>query len=219
MSKKLFSGAARPLIYLITAGESTAENFSQNSRAILKLIETAVDLKVDLIQIREKRLSARNAFELARQASIIARHSSTKVLVNDRADLALAAGANGVHLTSASLTAEIVRQNFPPDFVIGVSAHSIPEAEAANRQGADFVTFSPIYATPSKRAYNLPPQGIERLRATCEKLKPFPVLALGGIDETNYGEVLAAGARGFAAIRFLNEEQNLRNLTAAFGKG
>ena len=76
-------------------------------------------------------------------------------------------------------------------------------------QGADFITFSPVEYSPNKGK----PQGIERLKEVCEHLKPFPVIALGGVDETNYADVLKAGASGFAAIRFLNDERNLRKLS------
>ena len=95
--------------------------------------------------------------------------------------------------------------------MIGVSTHTIEEAENAKKEGADFVTFSPVFDTPSKEKYG-EPQGLEKLREVCEKLKTFPVIALGGIDETNYRQVLENGASGFAAIRFLNDEKNLAKL-------
>lgn len=196
------------LIYLITEGEATSENFPAKSAEILRIIRAAVETKISFIQIREKNLPARLIFELTEKAVEITRRSPTKLLVNDRADIALAAKADGVHLTSLSLSAETIRQNFPKDFIVGVSAHSIEKAESARRAGADFVTFSPIFATPNKGE----PKGLEALRAVCEKLKPFPVVALGGIDETNYREVLQI-ADGFAAIRFLNNVQNFKTLS------
>jgi thiamine-phosphate pyrophosphorylase len=122
------------------------------------------------------------------------------------------ADADGVHLTSRSLSAGIIRQSFPKTFIVGASAHTIEKAEAARRQGADFVTFSPIYSSPGKGE----PQGVEKLREVSEHLKPFPVIALGGVNTTNYQKVLEAGASGFAAIRFLNDEENLRKLAADF---
>lgn len=130
------------------------------------------------------------------------------MLVNDRADTALAANADGVHLTEKSISAETIRRDFPANFIIGVSTHSIETAEKAKKQGADFVTFSPIFASPGKAE----PKGLEKLKEVCEKLKPFPVIALGGIDETNYKSVLEKGASGFAAIRFLNNVENLQML-------
>lgn len=204
----------KPLVYLITDGTATGENFTEEKRKILELVEVAVETKISLIQIREKQLSAQFIFELAREAAGIARDSQTKILVNDRADIALAANADGVHLTAQSLSARIIKQNFPKNFIAGVSVHSTEEAETARFQSADFITFSPVFASPGKGE----PQGTDKLREICERLNPFPVIALGGIDETNYAEVLEAGASGFAAIRFLNDEENLRKLAAELGE-
>jgi thiamine-phosphate pyrophosphorylase len=206
---KIINSVEEPLIYLITDGETTTESFPEKSAEILKLIKVAVESKINLIQIREKKLPARFVFELAEKAAKITRNTSTRLLINDRADIALAANADGVHLTSASLPAVIVRQIFPENFIIGVSAHRFEEAASAKENKTNFVTFSPIFRTPSKAKYG-DPQGLEKLREICESLKPFPVIALGGIDETNYRTVLENGASGFAAIRFLNNAENLR---------
>lgn len=203
-----------PLIYLITEGETTEQNFHEKRPQILNLVKTAVETRVSLIQIREKNLSALNLFKLAAAAAEIAENSDTKILLSDRADIALAAKAGGVHLTTRSLSAEIIRRNFPKDFIIGASAHTIEKAGQARAQGADFATFSPIFASPNKGE----PKGLNALREVCEHLKPFPVIALGGIDETNYESVLEAGAGGFAAIRFLNDAENLRKISEEFSR-
>jgi thiamine-phosphate pyrophosphorylase len=195
------------LIYLITKGEADAENFPEKSAEILRLVEAAARAEISFIQIREKRLPARLVFELTEKAAKITRRFQTKLLVNDRADIAFAAGADGVHLTSLSLSAETIRRNFPKDFIVGVSTHTTAEAESAERQGADFATFSPIFSTPGKGE----PKGLAKLKEVCARLKPFPVIALGGIDETNYREVLQI-ADGFAAIRFLNDTENLLSI-------
>ncbi len=186
----------------------TAQNFSRQKLQTLELIKVAAQNDIYLIQIREKNLPARLVFEFASEAVEITRNTGTKLLVNDRADIALAANADGVHLTSRSLSADTIRRAFPEKFIIGVSTHTIEEAENAKKQQANFVTFSPIFSTPDKGE----PQGIENLREVCEKLKPFPVIALGGIDADNFSEVLDAGASGFAAIRFLNDAENIRKL-------
>lgn len=211
---KKFDLLSEPLIYLITDGKTTVANFNEKKSKILKLIETAVQTKISLIQIREKQLSARLTFQLVQEAAKLTRGTATRLLVNDRADLALAAAADGVHLTSRSLSVQTIRRCCPKDFIVGFSAHTIEEAEIAKKQKANFVTFSPIFASPGKGK----PQGVEKLRQICERLNPFPVIALGGIDKTNVDEVLAAGASGFAAIRFLNSEENLRKLTADLRK-
>ncbi|MGI9036549.1 MAG: thiamine phosphate synthase [Pyrinomonadaceae bacterium] len=202
------------LIYLITEGAATVENFSAASVEILKIIRAAVEAKINFVQIREKKLPSKSVFELAEKAVKLAKNTPTKILINDRADIARAAHADGVQLTSKSLPTEIIRQNFPKNFIIGVSTHNLAEAESAKTQGADFITFSPIFKTPSKEIYGAP-QSLETLREVCEKLKPFPVIALGGIDETNFKKILENGAGGFAAIRFLNnlvKHQNAREM-------
>jgi thiamine-phosphate pyrophosphorylase len=201
----IFDSVANPLIYLITDGETTADNFAEKKSRILEIITISVENNIPLIQIREKNIPARLVFELVREAAKITRNSRTKILVNDRADIALAAEADGVHLTSHSISAEIIRRNFPKDFIIGVSTHTFETAETSKQNGADFITFSPIFETPGKGQ----PQGVGKLHEICERLKPFPVIALGGINETNYKSVLENGASGFAAIRFLNNAKNL----------
>ncbi len=194
----------KPLIYLITDGEITPENFAEKSFQTLELVKKAVESEISLVQIREKQISAKLLFELSSKAAQITENSKTKLLINDRADIAFVAKADGVHLTAKSLSAEIIRTNFPRDFIIGVSTHSTEKAVEAKNQGANFVTFSPIFHSPNKGK----PVGLESLREVCETLKDFPIIALGGIDETNYSEVLEI-TDGFAAIRFLNDAENL----------
>ena len=198
----------KPLIYLITRGETTPENFREKHVETLSIIEKAVRAKISLIQIREKHLTAGQVFELIWKAARITKNSNTKLLVNDRADIALAAEADGVHLPANSLPAEIIRKNFPENFIIGVSAHSPEEVENARAAGAHFATFSPVFATTSKAQYGAP-QGIAKLREVSENYQKFPVIALGGINENNYAEVLKAGAKGIAAIRFFCDAENL----------
>lgn len=199
---KIFGSADKPLIYLITRGDASAANFAEKKRQILQIVKAAAESKISLVQIREKNLSARLVIELAHTAAAILKNSETKLLVNDRADIALAAECDGVHLTENSLSVEVIRENFPKEFIIGVSTHSPEGAEQAKLEGADFVTFSPIFDSPGKGE----PQGLKKLRDICAHLKPFPVVALGGIDETNWRAVLKNGASGFAGIRFLNEK-------------
>lgn len=196
---------AKPLIYLITAGEATGNNFSEASRRILDLIKAAVEAEISLVQIREKQLPARLLFEFSKAASQITRNTETKLLVNDRADIAFAANADGAHLTARSLSAKIIRRNFPENFIIGASAHTLEDVLRAKNEAADFAVFSPVFSTPNKGA----PQGLEKLREVCAAAKPFPVIALGGIDEINYESALKAGAQGVAAIRLFNDVERL----------
>ncbi len=198
----------KPITYLITRGEATSENFNSARRQILDIIALAVDECVSMIQIREKQLSAKLLCELTESAVAITRGSPTKVLMNDRADIALACGADGVHLTADSIPAKVIRAVFPQGFLVGVSAHSLATMRSSVIDGADFAVLAPIYTTPGKGE----PLGLENCTVICNATAPFPILALGGIDETNFKDVLSAGARGFAAIRAMNDAVVLKQL-------
>jgi thiamine-phosphate pyrophosphorylase len=200
----------RPITYLITGGEtssSTAQG-SPEFNALLRLVERATEARVALVQIREKQLTARALFDLASRAAHLTRGSETRVLLNDRADIARTAGCDGVHLSTRSLRANVVRRAFGEDFLIGASAHTHAEALAAREDGADFAVFGPVFDTPSKRAYG-PPVGLEALEENARTLAPFPLVALGGVAEDNLEEVLRSGAEGVAAIRLFAGGQNL----------
>lgn len=150
-------------------------------------------------------------YQLAETVAAITRGSATKLLINDRSDIASAAGADGVHLTTNSLPADVIRRAFGPDFLIGVSTHSPIEAVVAKKSGADFVVFGPIFATASKPEFG-EPLGVEQLREVASVVAPFPVLALGGVDVENTAACLRAGARGVAAIRMLNDPIKLNRV-------
>jgi thiamine-phosphate pyrophosphorylase len=122
--------------------------------------------------------------------------------------VARAAGCDGVHLTTRSLEASVVRRAFGEDFLIGVSSHTLLEAREACDGGADFVVYGPVFDTPSKRAFGAP-LGPEALEEAARELSPFPLVALGGVGEGNAAEVLRAGAAGVAGIRLFANGQNL----------
>ena len=166
---------------------------------ILRFAQAAVIRQIPLFQIREKRLPTRTLYDLVSQAVEVTRGSATRLLVNDRFDVALAAGADGVHLTSVSLPTRMVREACEADFLIGVSTHSLDEARRARDEGADFVVFGPVFETESKRAYG-PAQGLEKLQRVTSELQGFPVLAIGGVTLDNAESCYAAGASGFAGI-------------------
>jgi thiamine-phosphate pyrophosphorylase len=199
-----------PISYLITSGATTPRSnpASKDFQHVVALVRAATAARVSLIQLREKNLTARALFDLTVRCSAITRGTDTRLLVNDRADIARAAHADGVHLTTRSIEARIIRHTFGPDFLIGVSTHTLAEARAARDGGADFAVFGPIFDTESKRAYGSP-VGIESLREAAQSLTPFPLLALGGITLENAWDVLGAGASGVAAIRLFSERQDL----------
>ena len=124
--------------------------------------------------------------------------------MNDRFDIARAAGADGVHLTTRSLPTNVVRSICGDDFLIGVSTHSLETALNARAEGADFIVFGPVFDTESKRAFG-EPQGLDKLREVTKALEGFPVIAIGGINRENADECFRAGASGIAAIRLFNE--------------
>jgi thiamine-phosphate pyrophosphorylase len=198
------------LIYLITSGATNARTTtaSEDFANVLRLADAAVAAGIDLFQIREKNMSARVLYQLAGKVAAITRGSATRLLINDRSDIASAAGADGVHLTSTSIPPDVIRRAFGPDFLIGVSTHSLTEATVATNGGADFVVFGPVFETASKAQFGNP-LGLEQLREVASAISPFPVLALGGVEVGNIAACLDAGARGVAAIRMLNDPVKL----------
>lgn len=185
----------RPITYLITDGAADPENFQ--TKKIVAEIRNAADDGVSLVQIREKNLPAKLLFELAKAAVDVLRGTGTLLFLNDRADIALAAGADGVQLTESSLPVNVVRETVGAELIIGVSTHDQAGVLAAKVGGADFATYSPVFASPGKGR----PKGLRDLELVCRLAAGFPVVALGGIDETNVADALAAGAAGAAGIR------------------
>ena len=202
----------RPIIYLITSGATTSQTTPNNSEFsnILRLVEAAVEARVSLVQLREKTLTVRVLFELVVRAVELTSGSVTRLLVNDRFDIALAGGADGVQLTSRSIPADIVRQTCGDGFLIGVSTHSLDEARMA-QDSADFVLFGPVFETESKRSFG-EPQGVERLQEVTRQLNGFPVIAIGGVSKENAQQCLVAGAAGVAAIGMLSDPKSLSSI-------
>ncbi len=202
--------STNPVTYLITGGETDAATTPEAAEfaRLVALARAAAGAGVSIVQLREKRLRPRVLYELAARTAAALAGSATRLLVNDRADIARAAGADGVHLAATSPEVGAVRRAFGPDFLIGVSTHTLAEARAARDGGADFAVFGPVFDTPSKRAYG-PAAGLDKLRAAAHALAPFPVLAVGGVTRDNFAATLAAGARGVAAIRLFADADAL----------
>jgi thiamine-phosphate pyrophosphorylase len=200
----------KPILYLITRGVTaeTSTPASEEFRSVLLQVSSAVAAGIQLIQIREQNLTARVLFQLTASVVAIASGSSTRILVNDRADVAVAAGADGVHLTTSSLSPTVIRETFGSTLLVGASTHSLSEAREVRQQGADFAVFGPIFPTPSKEKYG-PPVGVDQLAEAARELAPFPVIALGGISIENANECLRAGASGIAGIRLFGEPKTL----------
>jgi thiamine-phosphate pyrophosphorylase len=153
-----------------------------------------VNSPADVIQIRDKELPARELLALTRRAMKLA----PQVVVNERVDVALAAGAHGVHLRSRPIPPREWRRIVPAGFIIGVSCHTLDDIREAD--GADYVYFGPIFESPGKG----PPVGLDALREAV-RVATMPVVALGGITWENAPACIEAGAKGIAAIRLFQQ--------------
>ena len=180
-------------LYLITDRRQVAPGLE-----LAAAVERALEGGVRAVQLREKDLSAAALFPLACELRALTRRYGARLFVNDRIDVALAAEADGVHLGGHSLPTKVVRRLLGSGRLIGVSTHSEAEAVQAARDGADFVTFGPVYFTPSKAPFGAP-VGLGRLRSAVAAT-PLPVFALGGITPERCAEVREAGAAGAALI-------------------
>lgn len=187
-------------------------------RPLLPFIVQAIGAGVDLVQIREKDVGTRDLLKLVEEAVRAAAGTNTRVVVNDRLDVALAAGAAGVQLGTRSLPAAVARQHVPSGFLIGMSCHSLDEALAAEETRADYILLGPIFETPSKLVYG-PPLGLEKLREVAARVK-LPILALGGITVERVKPCLEAGTTGIAGISIFQTApllaERVRELRAQF---
>lgn len=179
-------------LYLITN-----RSLFENDNNFLEASEAALMGGVRALQLREKNLTDCELIELGNQLRILTSNYNAKLIMNSRADIAKIIDADGVHLTENSAHANEIKSTFP-DLIVGVSTHSLEAAQIAEAQGADYITFSPIYATPSKANYG-PPQGLGLLRQVSQEVN-LPVLALGGITLHRVSECLEQGAFGVALI-------------------
>ena len=167
-------------------------------RDLVAVVGECLAAGLPAVQVREKDLGAADLAVLCRRLLEPARAVGAMLVVNDRVDVALAVGADAVQRTHTSLIVEDIRAVAGRRLRIGVSVHSLEDAVDAELKGADWVTYGPVYDTPSKRPYG-PPQGLERLAEVARGLC-IPVIAIGGITPERVKECRAAGARGVAAI-------------------
>lgn len=206
-------------LYLITdRGAFRGAECPDGTDRQIEAIRLAAAAGCPMVQVREKDLGGSALLELTRRAVAAASPHGCRVLVNDRLDVAVAAGAAGVHLRVDSIPCRAARQAADGlglrGFLIGVSTHSLGEVMAARDGGADFVVCGPVFETPSKPGYG-PPLGIEKLGEVCRRAG-LPVIALGGINLANYRQALDAGASGIGGIGLFSNpaaiEGNVRRI-------
>lgn len=192
------------LLYLIT------DRHQVGTRGLPAAVDDAMRGGVRAVQLREKDLPHRDLLSLATDLKVLTARAGARLLINGRLDIMLAVDADGVHLPTDGLPARAVRRVVGPNKFLGVSTHSIQEVARAADDGADFVTFGPVYETPSKTRYGQP-TGLRALEDACRGAQ-VPVYALGGITLARIPDVMAVGAHGVAIIA---EIISSRNISAA----
>ncbi len=195
------------LLYLITDRHLTGQ------RPLTEAVADALQGGIRAIQLREKDLSPRALLVLAAEVRALANGAHAVVLINDRIDVMLAVEADGVHLRTDSLPTRAVRRILGPEKLIGVSTHSIEEVRRAADEGADFVTFGPVFETSSKTRYG-PPRGLAALTEVCRE-SGVPVYALGGITSDRIAAVVGAGAYGVAMISGIIAARDIQSAARA----
>ncbi len=179
-------------LYLVTDRSQT------QGRDLLWVLGEALEGGARAVQLREKDLGGRDLFLLADKVKKLCDRYRAGLFINDRVDIALGIDADGVHLGSGSMPVGAVRLLVGKKKLIGVSAHSLKDAREAEKAGADFILFGPVYFTPSKAAYGRP-QGLDALKEIVEN-NSLPVYAIGGVKAAHIPKVKATGCRGIALI-------------------
>ncbi len=187
-------------LYLIT------DRLNCGGRDLLQVVEEALKGGVRAVQLREKDLSSRDLYEAAYELRKLTARYGARLFINDRIDVALAVDADGAHLGGSSIPFHRARKLLGEKRLLGVSCHNQISAISAQEKGADFITFGPVFYTPSKAAYG-DPVGIERLGDITHLLR-IPVFALGGINRNNAPQTIAAGAHGIALISAVIAAEN-----------
>jgi thiamine-phosphate pyrophosphorylase len=167
-------------------------------RSLSAALQDAIQAGVQAVQLRERDLSTSELLSLAGEIQTMTTSRGASLIINDRADLAMALGLQGVHLRADSLSVRSVRRMIGPQRLIGVSTHSVEDVRRASDDGADYVVLGPIFDTPSKRSFGSP-LGLDLLADVCRN-SSIPVFAIGGIKYERVHAVRQAGAHGVAVI-------------------
>lgn len=162
--------------------------------------EVCVECGIRMLQLREKDLSDREQLALAQRLVAITRHSVTRLLIDDRIDLAILSGADGVHLGQTDLPPEAARRLLPPEMLLGLSTHSLTQARDALAQKPDYIGFGPLFPTPTKKIPD-PAVGLDRLREVLS-FTNVPVVGIGGVFPENLPDILSTGVQTVAMVRY-----------------
>jgi thiamine-phosphate pyrophosphorylase len=182
-------------------------------RPLLEAVEAAIQGGVTMVQLREKNASAGEFFALAKELLSLTRLLRVPLIINDRLDIALASGAEGLHIGQSDLPLKEARRVGGPNLIIGVSACTPEKALEAEKAGADYIGAGAVFPTGSKADVGAI-IGIEGLRAVCSAVK-IPVVGIGGIGPGNAGDIMAAGAAGAAVISAILSQSDIREAAAA----
>lgn len=196
-------------IYLITDRKVA-------TKPLPEAVRLALEGGVRAVQLREKDLPIRALLVLAQELRSITREYGAKLFINDRVDVAVAVDADGVHLGHRSMPPEGARRVVGKDMLIGVSTHSLEEAKAAEAGGADFITFGPIFETPSKAKYGHP-VGLDAIKTLIADVS-IPIFAIGGIHGGNIQQVILSGAAGVAMISAIFSSPDIRTAASKFAQ-
>ncbi len=196
-------------LYLVTDRKLLAP-----AKTLMAAVEEALKGGVKAIQLREKDVGTRELVNLAYALRDVTNRHQAKLFINGRVDIALAVGADGVHLGVSDIPVHAARRAAGNRMLIGASAHSVSEARRAEDEGADFVTLGPVYETPSKMRFGKP-VGLQAISAAKEEVS-IPIFAIGGIGHETVGEVLKAGAHGIALISAILASGNIKSSTEEF---
>lgn len=193
-------------LYLVTDRELSL------GRSLEEVVTEAVRGGVTVVQLREKEASTGEFIELARRLMNLLKPLDIPLIINDRVDVALAVDADGVHIGQSDMSYEDARRLLGPDKIIGLSVESFEDIEAANSLDVDYIGISPVYGTPTKTD-TAEPFGLEGLRMAVE-LSVHPTVAIGGMNASTIGEVMAAGTDGVAVVSAICSAENIRKATS-----
>jgi thiamine-phosphate pyrophosphorylase len=202
--------AGRPVdytLYLVTDSDLS------RGRALLDIVRAAVDGGVTCVQMREKAVSSREYLERLSPVRELLRERGIPLFVNDRVDIALAVEADGVHLGQTDMPLSLARQIAGDRLIIGISCETAQDAIEAERGGADYVSVSPVFATPTKTD-TAPALGLDGVRAIRAAVR-LPVVTIGGINAANAADLIRAGADGICVVSAIVAAPNPRAAAAS----